>query len=148
MQRIAFESFSVVTPSGWQVITDSVEADDPPATLARGDGVGALQFSIALHTSGPVPDPGPDALGEIIVSFGHSHNLGQASDVSVESGPLRLAAGSFAWDDDFVRVWQVCDGRNFALITYTCELEHEGRELVQCEQIVRSLQFQVANERA
>ena len=49
MPRIALDSFSVDAPRGWEDVTPSVEADDPPLTFARSDGVGALQFSITLY---------------------------------------------------------------------------------------------------
>jgi hypothetical protein len=141
MPRITFDSFSVVAPRGWEDITDSVEANDPPATLARGDGVGALQFSVALYVSGTIPDPTPEDLSDMVDSFGDARGLTAPRDVVVESSPLRLAAGTFAWDENFLRVWQVSDGRNFAFVTYTCESGREIGELRDCERIVRSLQF-------
>jgi hypothetical protein len=148
MPRITFDSFSVVAPRGWESITDSVEADDPPATLARDDGAGALQFSVALYAGGTVPDPTPAVLLRMVASFGEARGLAAPRDVTVESAPLRLAAGSFAWGEDVLRVWQVSDGRNFAFITYTCESGREGGELRDCERIVRSLQFRRGGGRA
>jgi len=141
MPRIAFDSFSVVTPPGWEDIAAPVEADEPPFTLARGDGFGALQFSIALYLSGPVPDPSPNDLSAMVTTFAVARGLDSPSEVAVESGPLRLAAGSFAWGENFLRVWQVSDGRNFAFVTFTCESGREGRELGECERIVRTIQF-------
>jgi hypothetical protein len=142
MPHITFDSFFVVAPRGWEDVTDSVEADDPPATLARAHGVGALQFSVALCAGGTVPDPTPPELLRLVASFGEARGLAAPRDVIVESSPLRLAAGSFAWCEDFLRVWQVSDSRNFAFVTYTCESGQEGGELRDCERIVRSLQFQ------
>jgi hypothetical protein len=141
MPRIAVDSFSVDAPRGWEDVTASLEADDPPFTLARGDGVGALQFSIALCMKGPVPDPSTDDLLLMVSSFAEARGLGTPREVAVELGPVRLAAGSFTWGDDFLRVWQVSDGRNFAFVTYTCESGQEGRDLGECERIVRSLRF-------
>ena len=141
MPRIAFNSFSVLSPSDWEDITATIEADDPPFTIARNDGVGALQFSIASYAGGQVPSPSPDDLLDILSSFGQAHGFGYPGDVVLESGPLRLASGSFTSSEDFVRAWQLSDGQNFAFITYTCELGQEDRELGVCEAIVRSLQF-------
>lgn len=148
MSRIAFGSFSVVVPPGWADITDSVEAEEPPFTLAREEGVGALQFSVALHTSGPVPDPSPNDLSAMVGSFAAARGLGSPREVAVEFGPPRLAAGSFAWGGDFLRAWQVSDSHSFALVTYTCESGREDRELGDCEGIVRSLRFERASRRA
>jgi hypothetical protein len=148
MLRIRFDSFSVVAPRGWEDVTGSIEVDDPPATLARGDGVGALQFSVALYAGGTVPDPTPADLLRMVASFGEARGLATPRDVAVESSPLRLAAGSFAWGEDFLRVWQIADGRNFAFVTYSCESGQEGGELHACERIVRSLQFRRDGGRA
>ena len=141
MPRVAFDTFAVQVPRGWRDITDSVEADAPPCTLARRDGAGALQFSIALYESGPVPDATLATLAAMISEFGREHPLGAPSELVAEAGPPRLAAGSFRWDDDFLRVWQVTDGRSFAFVTYTCAAEDAGPELPACEQIVRSIAF-------
>jgi len=144
MPRIAFDSFSVVALLDWADITDTVEADAPPFTLARGDGVGALQFSVALYTGGPVPEPSPEDLVDMVASYAESRGLDAPREIAVEPSPLRLAAGSFTWGEDFLRVWQVSDGRNFAFATYTCESGQEGRELGEVERIVRSLRFRQA----
>jgi hypothetical protein len=141
MPRLAFDTFRVEVPHGWADITAEVEADDPPYTLAHRDGVGALQFSVALYEAGPVPDPTPADLRRMVRDLGRARGLGQPSAVVAEAGPPALAAGSFAWGDDLLRVWQVPDGRNFALFTYTCAAEHAGPELTACEGIVRSIIF-------
>jgi hypothetical protein len=141
MPRVTFDKFAVRVPSGWNDITPMVEADDPPYTLAHEDGVGALQFSVALYESGPIPDPTPAVLKEMVEEFGRKRGLGEPSAVICETGQLRLAAGSFAWGEDFLRVWQVSDGRSFAFITYTCAVESARMELASCERIVRSIVF-------
>jgi hypothetical protein len=141
MRRITFGTFSVQVPRGWSDITDTVEADDPPYTLAHRDGVGALQFSVALYKSGPAPDPTPTTLLAMVQDFARKRGLGKLSVVVKESGPPMLAAASVAWVEDFVRIWQISDGRNFAFVTYTCAAADTGPELAVCEEIVRSLAF-------
>jgi hypothetical protein len=105
MPRVVFDTFAVEVPLGWRDVSDEVEADDPPCTLAHQDGVGALQFSIGLYMSGRIPNPAPLELREMVKDFGRKNSLGMASAVVMESGPPGLAAGSFAWGDDFLRVW-------------------------------------------
>ncbi|WP_131282094.1 hypothetical protein [Blastopirellula marina] len=141
MPLVDFDTFTVEAPDGWSDFTEEVEAEDPLYTLAHEDGVGALQFSLALYTAGRVPDPSPAELLDMVKEFGQKKRLGKATALVSESGPPVLAAGSFAWDEDFLRVWQVSDGRNFAFITYTCERQDAGQELATCEQIVRSIEF-------
>jgi len=70
MPRVVFDNFAVTAPRGWSDITDTIDADSPPRTLAHSDGVGALQFSVALYQSGPIPDPTPGALWEMVEEFG------------------------------------------------------------------------------
>ncbi len=104
-------------------------------------GVGALQFTVALYESGLVPNPTSAALRGMVEEFALKRGLGKPSAVVAEPGPPVLAAGSFVWGGDFLRVWQVSDGRNFAFITYTCAAKHAGPELAACERIVRSIVF-------
>jgi hypothetical protein len=147
MREVAFDSFAVQVPRGWADITGTVEADNTPYTLAHTDGVGALQFSVALYQSGRVPDPTPRVLRGMVEEFGRERGLGEPSAVVGELGPPMLAAGSFAWGADFLRVWQVSDGRNFAFVTYICAAEDAGPELPACERIVRSIVFRGRPER-
>lgn len=146
MPQIAFDTFDVEVPRGWADITDTVEAKNPPYTLALRDGVGALQFSVALYESGPIPNPSPADLQDMVAEFGRKRGLGEPMSVVVESGPPPVAAGSFAWGEDFLRVWQISDGRSFAFVTYTCAAKHVGPELAQCERIIRSIMFRSGNE--
>ena len=141
MRVIRFPSFRVIVPAGWADITDSIEVDGRPFTLAHPDGVGALQFSVALYQSGEFPHPSPQDLYAMVKEFGAARGLGKPYRVVLESEGLRMAAGSFDWGDDYLRVWQVSDGRSFAFITYVCESGQEANESAECEEIVRSLEF-------
>jgi hypothetical protein len=142
MPPIRFNLFSVNPPGGWVDVTYSLDVVTPPVTLARPGGVGALQFSVAAYSGGERPDPSPDQLLGMLEGFGESRGLGapQAA-VATRAGRLRLAAASFRSEGDFVRVWSVSDGLNFALVTYVCEAGRESEELADCERIVRSLAF-------
>lgn len=141
MPRIAFATFSVEVPDGWADITHIVEAENPPYTLAHRSGLGALQFSTALYKSGPIPNPPLADLQEMIAEFSRKLELGEPTDGVADPGPPAMVSASFAWGDDFLRVWQVSDGRNFARVTYTCAAEHAESELAACEEIVRSIAF-------
>src|SRR5262245_50980657 len=112
MARVAFDTFAVEVTCGWRAMPDTEQSGIPPYTLVHRDGVGALQFSVALYRSGRVPDPSPSDLREMVERFGRARGLGEPSAVVTETGPPVLAAGSFAWGGDFLRVWQVSDGRS------------------------------------
>jgi len=77
----------------------------------------------------------------MVEEFGRGRGLGEPPVVVTEPGPPTLAAGSFAWGEEFVRVWQVSDGHNFAFVTYTCSADDAGPEVATCEQILRSIEF-------
>ena len=133
--------FTIEPASNWFDITEDVPGENVPLTFARPDGFGALQFSIAAYQSGPIPDPSTDTLLALLRDFAQSRELGPVADLRTEVEPLRLAAGSFH-TNSFIRVWYLSDGRSFALATFTCDTEHAGDELPDCEQMVRTISFQ------
>jgi hypothetical protein len=129
---------------GWLDVTEADSANKP-FTLARGDGVGALQFSIASFRGGKVPDPNPTGLLSMLRDYLESSQLGEPTDIATESEPVRLAAGSVRDDEWFMRIWYVSDARNFAFVTYTVEWRNRQIELAECERIVRSIEFAPAS---
>ena len=141
LRHDAFDTFLVRAPRGWSDVTASLDLQDAPYTVAHQDGVGALQFSIALFTGGKVPNPTSGSLKEMLEEFGRARNYGNPTNVAVENGPLVLAAGTFHPDDKFLRVWYVTDGRNIGFITYTCLTDLVSQELRTCEIIVRGMEF-------
>jgi hypothetical protein len=142
MPRVNFSTFSVELPPGWGDITADVETDDPPATVARDDGVGALQFSVGLYESGPRPKGDVAELEELLDDFAESRGWTSPRDAIRELSPRPLVGATFRWDTDIARVWYVSEQGNIAFITYTCEASRlEARELAEAELIVRSLTF-------
>lgn len=133
---------SISCNDGWCDITADVEAADPPWTLAKPDGVGALQFSAGIYESGTVPNPTQEELLWLLHSFANSLNLGNPVDLIAEDAELRLAAGSFRYGEDFLRVWYVTNGRSVAQVTYLCSWGGQDSELPDCEQMIRTLKFE------
>ena len=133
--------FAIDFCEGWFDITDDVEVADAPWTLAKPDGFGAFQFSIATYKSGRIPNPTPEGLLSLLRDFAISHELGELADVVTEASELRIVAGSFRQGDSFIRAWYISDGRSFARITYTCAFGQQQAELSDCEQMVRTLRF-------
>jgi hypothetical protein len=131
--------------TGWANTTGDVAAEpNQPWTLTRqaADACGSLQFSVALYRGGPIPDPTPEALAELLRGFGETHGLSSATDEITEPAPLRLAAATFRDAEWMIRAWYVSDGRSFAKVTYTTGFaEAFHSELAECERMVRSIRF-------
>lgn len=142
-KQIDFGNVRIRVPHSWQDITEEVETDDVPFTLAQPDeGVGALQFSFAHYTHGEDPSLNRDNLLDMVSEFGRQRALGPPFDeATFEDDSLSGASMSFHDGDDFIRAWFVSDRRNVALVTYVCEWGCHPHELSSCESIVRSLQF-------
>jgi hypothetical protein len=66
--RLHLGPVSVVGEPTWRDITEG----DGPLTLAKPDGVGALQFSCALYKSGPEPNASLEDLKSMVLEFGES----------------------------------------------------------------------------
>lgn len=142
MVQAKFPNFSVVLPPRWGDITADLEVDNPPATVVRDDGVGALQFSIALYVSGPRPRGDVEELQELLDAFANKYGFTSPKDEVRESEPRGLVAASFQQDNEFVRAWYISENGNLAFVTYTSEPSIlAARELQEVESIVRSLRF-------
>ena len=141
MPTFEYEFFSLYAPEGWADVTESLGVENAPITLALPNGVGALQLSISRYVRGEKPNPSLDALVDMLREFATSQGFGAPDNVSTQLGRISIAAGSFSADGDFVRVWYLSDGLDFAMVTYVCEVGREFSELETCEQIVSSLQF-------
>jgi len=107
-----FPGFAMLLSPSWCDITEDLP-DGSPLTIARPDGMGALQFSVARWIGGPEPRP-------------------SAAD---------LAAATFTQDTATVRAWYISREGSFAKVTYACEGHPVESELLDCEQMVRSVTF-------
>ncbi len=139
-------SFTMHCVEGWCDVTDDVDGDNTPLTFARPDGVGALQLSAAVYRSGPVPAPSAAVLLSMVHELADAHDLVAPFDIITEDSELRLAGTSFQWQDNFLRVWFLSDGSNFAQVTYTCTWGEVREELVDCERMVRTIRFSDATQ--
>jgi hypothetical protein len=132
--------YSLEVPDGW---FDTTEGESSPFTLARAEGVGALQLSVALYNDGLPPNASSNVLREMLEEFAQTHTLGSSFDLVAEEEPVPLAAASFFLEEGqtFLRSWFVSDGLSFAKITYVCAKADLGPEVNECEKIVRSIEF-------
>ncbi len=139
--RCRLLNFTLDLPVGWSEITAELPGEAPP-TVAKSDGVGALQFSQAEFEGGPPPRLDPGDLLEIVRGIAHGADDSIAFDErAATAGPLHLGAVSLALDGHFVRVWGVSDGRGIVVATYTCGWADRERELDECTRVVESIRI-------
>jgi hypothetical protein len=116
---IRFAGVNLHAPPTWQDIT----ADLPPRspwTLAKADGVGVVQFTVARYRSGPEPQIGAPELRVMLDEFVATNDLAPA--VARADG-VTAAGNDFARADcwgpvERVVVWYVSNGRDSAVVTY------------------------------
>ncbi len=133
-------NFTLELPAGWCDITEELPGNPPP-TVAKSRGVGALQFSQAELENGEPMTLTADDLLEMVKGIARSADSVISFDELCEtSGTLRVGAVSLALDGNFVRLWGVCDGRGVVIATYTCDwAERKPGELVECDRLVESI---------
>lgn len=125
--RANVAGMSLELPTGWSDVTDDLPEGSPP-TLAREDGVGALQFSIARHSGGASASFSIQVLLSLLEEFAAAHGLAVASNSIITSekpGRLQISA-NLSDSSDFIRTWYVSDGTDLVLITYTTDLTNAG----------------------
>jgi hypothetical protein len=141
--RYRLGPLSIDFPEGWVDITDteSPQVNSTPWTMAREDGKGALQFSVALYAAGTVPNATVEELSSMLFTFGAKHHLGLPSEIETHSESIKYVAGSFLPPDQYLRCWQISDGLNFCFATYTSLHGRIENELIDCSHIVKSIIF-------
>lgn len=139
-QLCTFADVRILLPNGWVDVTDDMPEGTPP-TLAKPDGVGALQFSVGRYRSGANPQVSPDDLEAMLKEFADTHSLDVAVDV--ERGTSVSQYGSFLRGDDLIRAWYLTNGSDVALVTYVAAAAScdAAAELADAGTIVRSIDF-------
>lgn len=138
-----FAGFRVVTPKGWEDITADLP-DGSPLTLAKADGLGALQFSTARYSSGTDPDLDRAALAELLGGFGAAHGLGSAINVGSGGAECFFVFGDFHREGELIRAWYVSNGSDVVLATYVVQAQVDARvlaELSEAQAIVESVRL-------
>ena len=141
--RVLFAGVTLVLRAGWLDITDDLPEGAPP-TLARLDGIGALQLSVARYRSGAEPNIAEQDLRGLLHEFFDRHHLGKPTDVRMSLGGNIIISGDFSREYESGRVWLVSDGRDVALVTYTAQEPQDARiraEISESDGIVASLGF-------
>jgi len=143
VHKVRLGSIAVAAPKSWVDLTPDLDDPDAPYTLAKQDGVGALQFSIAVYRRGKNPSISAADLQDMLREFERAQQLRKGFDRRNQEDALSITAASYheTESDDFIRLWYVSDGKNVALVSYTCSWAAPRNELQDCEHIVESISF-------
>lgn len=128
-------------PVGWNEITDEIPVPDPPLTLAKEEGVGALQFSSATYLSGDLPNPTLLDLQRFLEEKATGESWGDPISLETGTGSLMFARGEYRLGQDYMRAWYLSDGLNFVFATYNCDWGERARERRDVDSIIATLRF-------
>jgi hypothetical protein len=140
--KYKFGGLVITAVPEWLDVTQEIETESAPFTLAKNDGVGALQFSAGIYKRGIKPNVQISDLQRLSADFALSRELGRGFDQQVCQQPLLICAQSFVSGAQFIRVWYCSNSQDVVLVTYVCDKGREGLELSDCEKMVSSLQFE------
>lgn len=144
-EYVIIEGVHAHLPAGWYDITGDLPAGSP-LTLARNDGRGALQFSIAAYAGGVRPHVTPQDLMALLLDFGRREELGAARETRSGQGSTCFAYGDFSTESEVTWVWYVSDGDSVAFVTYVATVPERvdagwHSELREAAAIARSVRF-------
>jgi hypothetical protein len=138
-----FADVGMTLVDGWLDITDDLPPGTPP-TLAKADGVGALQFSTARYRSGSLPVFQFSTLQEMLAELRTSRGLGKPDHTGSRTvSDNRVLMADFSPAGETLRIWYVTNGRDLVFATYTGQ-ERDARvtrELEEATAIVESIDF-------
>lgn len=125
---------------GWFDITADLEPGSPP-TLAKADGIGALQFSFAEYAGGKEPRITTTTLKSLLRDFQNREGLPKPKQAAETD---RSASATFQGEDQLLQVWFLSNGSSVVIITYLVVLPARGdleRELDEVSRIVGSIEI-------
>lgn len=140
--RVNFHGLSFDLPPGWLDITDDLPEGAPPS-LARPDGVGVLQFSLARYSGGEEPTVTIEGLRHLTRDFFRRHAMEYALIEEGSGSATFVHAGTMGGESP-VWVWYASNDRDVLLATYV----HDGgnssevdAELADARAMIGSLAF-------
>lgn len=142
-RAVVFDGIMANVPNGWFDVTSDLP-EGSPTTLAKSDGVGALQFSLAKYQAGVNPEIAIADLSRLLMQFADSRGLGAPLREYQGHGLHPYAAGEFEVGGELMCVWHLSNGRDVVLITYVTQQQSDSAVLDEIRDavgIVNSLEF-------
>jgi hypothetical protein len=125
----------------WCDITGDLDSGAPP-TLAREDGVGAIQFSVAKYKSGVKPSITETALKNMLLDLFKSNQLADVEPAILQGSRCFGVSATSAQTDEVIRAWYLSNGTDIALVTYTGTGDPACQaELAEAEKLAKTLEF-------
>ncbi len=141
-KAMAYPGLALQCPSHWDDITDQVDGDDVPITLADFDsGVGALQFTVALYKDGELPEIDEPTIREMLAEYAENLQLGTPTEVASYDGKLDGAQATYHINEDFLSLWFLTDGTNLIMASYNCDWPSREVEWDTVEQIMATVEI-------
>ena len=142
-KKVQFAGLTIIIPDGWFDVTEDLPAGSP-STLAKTDGIGALQFSTAKYHSGSRPNIQIQDLRDLLEEFGDSHGLGDPATIKEGAGKNPFVTADFPIEGQFLRIWHVTNGCDLVLVSYVTQEPQSQQletELHEAATIIDSLDF-------
>lgn len=139
---LEFYGLALRLPSDWRDITDDLPDGSPP-TLAKPDGVGAIQFSIARHQCGEAPHVDRAALQNLLENFCARHGFDCHPQAEGHDNIQVVKSHALA-DGELVAIWYVSNGADVVLATYVSQQagsDETDDEWKEAEAVIGSLRF-------
>lgn len=113
-----------------------------PSTLAREDGVGAIQFSVAKYKSGEKPSITETVLKDMLLDLFKSNQLADVEPAILQGSRCFGVSATSAQTDEVIRAWYLSNGTDIALVTYTGTGDPACQaELAEAEKLAKTLEF-------
>ncbi|GAA4441847.1 hypothetical protein [Bremerella cremea] len=142
MRELHYPGFSLQCPANWEDITDQVDADDPPITLADRDAdTGALQFSAAMFESGELPQIDEASLRELLKNYAEAYELGEPLETTYHSEPVQRITATFEMYDDLICLWYLTDGKSLVFASFITERPADPTAVATVQQMLDSLKI-------
>ncbi|WP_395613832.1 hypothetical protein [Allosphingosinicella sp.] len=139
---VRFHGVGLSLQSDWRDITDDLPEGAPP-TLAKPDGVGAIQFSIARHKAGNAPNVDAMRLQALLSDFCTRRDL-ECRPQSECHDNINIVKSHTVVDGELVAVWYASNGSDIILATYISQQAGSLatiNELNEAEALISSLKF-------
>jgi len=139
-REVQFGDARVPLPEGWD---DHTEESEGLPTLYRGDGVGALQFTVGSYRGGKAPQPSDEELTGLLESQVRQAGLSSPPEhAMLQHGPMRWVTASLRSKDIFYRLWLGSDGLNLVFATYNVACDSRStEEEAEVDAIIAGLRF-------